>query len=122
MNQRKTFEALSTLGWTLIQAHLLKTIPDTLTVDVTVGHFAAENPRYDPQQERLHINKTQYFSPVPADVWAFHIGGYQVLDKYLKARKGRMLALDEIENVQKVVNVLRFTIDQMQRIDERWKA
>ena len=122
VNQRKTFEALSTLGWALIQAHLLKTIPDTLTVDVTAGHFEAENPRYDPQQERLHINKTQYFSPVPADVWAFHIGGYQVLDKYLKARKGRMLALDEIENVQKVVNVLRFTIDQMQRIDERWKA
>ena len=121
VNQRKTFEALSALGCELMQAHLLKAIPDALTVDVTAGDFAVEKPRYDPQHERLHINKTQYFSPVPVDVWAFHIGGYQVLDKYLKSRKGRTLSLDEIENVQNVVNVLRFTIDQMRRIDVRWK-
>ena len=121
VNQRKTFEALSALGCELMQAHLLKAIPNTLTVDVTAGDFAVEKPRYDPQHERLHINKTQYFSPVPAEVWAFHIGGYQVLDKYLKSRKGRTLSLDEIENVQNVVNVLRFTIDQMKRIDECWK-
>ena len=121
VNERKTFEALAALGWELMQAHLLKTIPDTLTVDVTAGDFRVEKPRHDPQHERLHINKTQYFSPVPADVWAFHIGGYQVLDKYLKSRKGRTLSLDEIENVQNVVNVLRFTIDQMQRIGGCWK-
>ena len=121
VNQGKTFEALSALGCELMQAHLLKTIPNALTVDVTAGDFEVEKPGYDPQHERLHINKTQYFSPVPADVWAFHIGGYQVLDKYLKSRKGRTLSLDEIENVQNVVNVLRFTIDQMRRIDVRWK-
>ena len=121
VKQRKTFEALSALGCELMQAHLLKAIPNALTVDVTAGDFAVEKPRYDPQHERLHINKTQYFSPVPAEVWAFHIGGYQVLDKYLKSRKGRTLSLDEIENVQNVVNVLRFTIDQMQKIDACWK-
>ena len=121
VNQRKTFEALSALGCELMQAHLLKAIPNALTVDVTAGDFEVEKPGYDPQHERLHINKTQYFSPVPADVWAFHIGGYQVLDKYLKSRKGRTLSLDEIENVQNVVNVLRFTIDQMKRIDDCWK-
>ena len=121
VNQRKTFEALSALGWELMQAHLLKSIPQALTVDVTKGDFKVEKPTYDPQHERLRINKTQYFSPVPRDVWAFHIGGYQVLDKYLKSRTGRTLSLDEIENVQNVVNVLRFTIDQMKRIDECWK-
>ena len=121
VNQRKTFEALATLGWELMQAHLLKTVPDTLTVDVTTGDFEVVKPRYDPQHGRLHINKTQYFSPVPADVWAFHIGGYQVLDKYLKSRKDRTLSLDEIENIQNVVNVLRFTIEQMERIEECWK-
>ena len=121
VNQGKTFEALSALGCELMQAHLLKTIPNALTVDVIAGDFEVEKPGYDPQHERLHINKTQYFSPVPAEVWAFDIGGYQVLDKYLKSRKGRTLSLDEIENVQNVVNVLRFTIDQMQKIDACWK-
>ena len=58
---------------------------------------------------------------MPEEVWNFHIGGYQVLDKYLKSRRGRELSLDEIENVLNVVKVLRFTLDQMQRIDETWK-
>lgn len=121
VDDRTAFEMLSQLGWELLQAHLLKSIPDTLKVDVTAGDFKIENPRYDPQCERLHINRQQYFRPVPADVWSFHIGGYQVLDKYLKSRKGRTLSLDEIENVQNIVNVLRFTIAQMERIDECWK-
>ena len=121
VDDRTAFETLSQLGWGLLQAHLLKSIPATLNVDVTGGDFKIEKPRYDPQGERLHINKQQYFRPVPADVWNFHIGGYQVLDKYLKSRKSRTLSLDEIENVQNIVNVLRFTIEQMERIDECWK-
>ena len=121
VNQRETFEALSKLGWELVQAHLLKSIPPGLNVDVISGDFQVEKPAYDMQRERLHINTTQYFAPVPRDVWEFHIGGYQVLDKYLKSRKGRTLSLDEIENIQNVVNVLRFTIDQMERIEGCWK-
>ena len=121
VDDRETFETLSQIGWELMQAHLLKIIPDALTVDVTAGDFAVEKPRYDSQNERLYLNKAQYFSPVPADVWAFHIGGYQVLYKYLDSRKSRTLSLDEIENVQNIVNVLRFTIDQMERIGECWK-
>ncbi len=124
VNRRETFEALSKLGWELVQAHLLKSIPQELkelNVEVIAGNFKVEKPVYDAQHERLYINKTQYFVPVPQDVWEFHIGGYQVLDKYLKSRKGRTLSLDEIETIQNVVSVLRFTIDQMRRIDACWK-
>ena len=121
VNQRETFEALAALGWELVQAHLLKAIPQALTVDVTPGDFAVEKPAYDARRERLYINTAQYFSPVPQDVWEFHIDGYQVLAQYLKSRKGRTLSLDEIENIQNVVNVLRFTIDQMQRIEACWQ-
>ena len=121
VNRHKTFETLSALGWELIQAHLLKSIPQEPIIDVTSGDFIVEQPRYDARSERLYINKQQHFSSVPRDVWEFHIDGYQVLDKYLKSRKGRTLSLDEIETVQAIVNVLRFTIDQMQRIDACWK-
>jgi type ISP restriction-modification system protein len=41
------------------------------------------------------------------------IGGYQVLDKYLKSRKGRMLSLDEINHVSGIADSLAFTIEQM---------
>ena len=70
---------------------------------------------------RIKINSGQYFDNVPEDIYNFFIGGYQVLDKYLKERKGRKLTLDEIENVEKTVKVLGFTIEQMKEIDKYTK-
>ena len=121
VDDRQTFEKLSALGWRLVQAHLLKDIPAQPQVEITKGSDLVEKPTYNAPEQRLYINPHQYFAPVPADVWNFHIGGYQVLDKYLKSRKGRELSLDEIENIINVVKVLRFTIDQMQEIDATWQ-
>ena len=78
--------------------------------------------RYSPAEEAIGINKTQSFKPVPQPVWDFHIGGYQVLDKYLKSRKGRVLSLDEIEHVGAIADSLTFTIEQMARIDQAYRA
>ena len=118
VDDRKQFEKLSKLGWELVQAHLLKEIPAAPKVEITKGSDLVEKPVYGASNQRLYINTQQYFAPVPEDVWNFHIGGYQVLDKYLKSRKGRALNLDEKENIINVVKVLRFTIDQMKKIDQ----
>jgi hypothetical protein len=59
---------------------------------------------------------------MPEEVWNFHIGGYQVLDKYLKSRKGRKLSLEEIEHVAAVADSLAFTIEQMGKIDGAYQA
>lgn len=72
---------------------------------------------YTPEERAVHINRTQAFSPVPQEVWDFHIGGYQVLEKYLKSRKGRTLSLDEMDHVGHVADALAFTIRQMAEID-----
>jgi hypothetical protein len=74
--------------------------------------------RYSPEESAISINKTQSFKPVPQPVWDFHIGGYQVLDKYLKSRKGRVLSLDEINHVGAIADSLAFTIEQMAKIDK----
>jgi hypothetical protein len=52
------------------------------------GAHAVEAVRYSPEEQAIAINKTQFFKPVPQTVWEFHIGGYQVLDKNPKSRKG----------------------------------
>ena len=59
---------------------------------------------------------------MPEAVWQFHIGGYQVIDKYLKSRKGRTLSLDEIEHVGKMAEALAFTVAQMAEIDEAYRV
>jgi hypothetical protein len=78
--------------------------------------------RYSPEHQTVTINKTQFFRPVPQAVWQFHIGGYQVLDKYLKSRKDRALSLDEISQVSAIADSLAFTIEQMAKIDKAYTA
>ena len=65
----------------------------------------------------MSINKSQYFKGIPEEVYNFHIGGYQVCQKWLKDRKGRELTEDEIEHYQKIVVALNETIRIMKEID-----
>lgn len=117
------FERLSELGWALVQAHLLHELPRRgLAAYQGRGDHTVEAVRYAPAEQAIAINKTQSFRPVPQAVWKFRIGGYQVLDKYLKSRKGRVLSLDEIEHVGAVADSLAFTIDKMAKIDEAYLA
>ena len=55
---------------------------------------------------------------MPEEVYNFHIGGYQVCQKWLKDSKGRELSEEEIEHYQKVVVALNETIRIMKEIDE----
>ncbi len=117
------FESLSSLGWALVQAHLLRELPRRGLAEYPVnGHHTVEGVRYSPEERAIWINKTQCFKPVPASVWEFHIGGYQVIAKYLKSRKGRKLSLDEINHVGAIADSLAFTIDQMATIDAAYRA
>ncbi|HEX5453121.1 MAG TPA: type ISP restriction/modification enzyme, partial [Stellaceae bacterium] len=110
-------------GWALVQAHLLRELPRRgLAGYHGRGDHTVEAVRYVPAEQAITINETQSFGLVPQQVWEFRIGGYQVLDKYLKSRKGRVLSLDEIAHVSAVADSLAFTIDQMVRIDEAYRA
>ncbi len=67
---------------------------------------------------RVYINKTQYFEGIEPEVWEFQIGGYQVLDKWLKDRKGRKLTFDDLFHHQKIVVALKETMRLMEEIDD----
>jgi predicted helicase len=121
-DSKAEFDALSKLGWALVQAHLLRELPRSrLAAYRGNGNHVVETVRYDPEQA-IFINERQSFVPVPQAVWDFHIGGHQVLEKYLRSRKGRKLSLDEINHVAAVADALAFTIDQMAKIDEAYLA
>jgi hypothetical protein len=66
----------------------------------------------------LDKQQTYGFAGVPEAVWNFHIGGYQVCEKWLKDRKGRTLSKDDIEHYQKIVVAISETIRLMKEIDE----
>lgn len=122
---KKIFQQLSVLGNELIQAHLMEgEVPDyPCGVYLGKGNNIVEKPRFvsEKGKGKLFINQTQYFDDVPADVYNFYIGGYPVLDKYLKDRKGRDI-LHESEHIERIIKTLAFTIDQMKKIDELTKS
>lgn len=88
--QPNEFERLSQIGTQLIDARLMRKIPNTKIGEPEADgeqNFVVEKVRYDDAMQRLYFNKTCYFAGVWPAVWNYKIGGYQVLDKYLKSRK-----------------------------------
>lgn len=114
----KLFIKLGELGKELADLHLLKSkkLDRPIAKFPIDGSNVVETPYME--SERVHINKEQYFEPVPEEVWNYHIGGYQVCHKWLKDRKGRKLTLEERETYCKIVTALHHTIELQKQIDE----
>ena len=115
----KLFRALAAKGEELVALHLLESakVNDFITGFPIKGDNVVEKVQYTDKDKRVWINKTQYFSGVPEAVWEFHIGGYQVCEKWPKDRKGRKLSYDDIQHYQKIVVALNETIRLMAKID-----
>ena len=123
------FRDLAELGRQLVARHLLDAqaapvLQNAISpfpiapADAKNGNLV-ETVTYDDETWRVCINKTQYFEDVPPEVWNFHVGGYQVCEKWLKDRKGRALTFDDIQQYQKIVVALAETLRLMTAIDER---
>ena len=126
-DDKKIFNQLAEMGNSLIQVHLL--VKDAVTMLnekysfgelMGIGNYIVDKVLFLPEKKtgKLWINKTQYFDNIPADVNEFYIGGYKVLEKYLKDRKGRELSLDEMDTIKHTAYSLAFTIGQMGIIDK----
>ncbi len=66
---------------------------------------------------KIWINKTQYFDNVPESAWEFFIGGYQPAQKWLSDRKNTPLNQKDIEHYQKIIAVLVQTKTTMDEIE-----
>lgn len=69
-------------------------------------------------KQRIYINKENYFEGIAPQVWNYFIGGYQVLHKYLKDRKGRNM--DNAPRYCRIVTALSKTIEIQEQIDETY--
>jgi predicted helicase len=113
------FKNLSELGKELVELHLLKhpSLSETEIGFPVSGSNTVERVKYDEENSRVYFNKEQYFEGVSKAVWAYQIGGYQVMAKYLKDRKKRELSLEEIEHYMKVAKAIARTIVVQGKVD-----
>jgi predicted helicase len=140
-SDKKLFWKLVALGRELVALHLLESpkVNDFVTKYPKKGSDTVEKVQYveNPQITqitqkgsgksvrsaesadglRVYINDDQYFEGVKPEWFEFHIGGYQVLQKWLKDRKGRKLSNDDITHYQRVVVAIKETIRLMAEID-----
>jgi predicted helicase len=112
-----TFNKLVKLGSKLRELHLMEniSIPKSIGFPVSGGNVI-DKIQYS--NEKVFINKDQYFYKVPLQVWEFYIGGYQPCQKWLKDRKGSELSFDDMEHYKKIVVILSETLNIQKQIDE----
>jgi predicted helicase len=118
----KTFLEMGKYGKQLVELHLLKSSeldPPTARFQGK-GDNRMEKPRYSEKEQRVYINAAQYFEGVEQEVWAYQIGGYQVLEKWLKDRKKRTLSLEDIQHYCRVATALKKTIGIQGTIDDAY--
>lgn len=121
------FRALARLGGELTALHLLESPKLDQPITEFIGN-TREVVKVGWVDGTVWINAagkkgattagTSGFQGVPEEVWNFHIGGYQVCEKWLKDRKGRTLTDEDIAHYHKIVVALSETIRLMQEIDE----
>jgi hypothetical protein len=115
----RVFGKLAKLGEKLVALHLMKS--DRL--DKPVARFEGKGDNlvaevaYDRSKKAAYVNPAQYFGPISKDIWGYQIGGYQIMAKWLKDRKGRRLSLDDIRHYCQIAAALNETITTQKRID-----
>ncbi|GAA8154826.1 DNA methyltransferase [Helicobacter pylori] len=109
------FRALSLLGIELIGLHVLN--KESLNYsfeklkDATIGESCYKDernpiikkPSHNEPDQRLYINHNAYFRGVSQEIYDYRIGGYCVLDKYLKSHKGEPCDFDHVTRIIKVI-------------------
>jgi predicted helicase len=115
---QELFIQAAALGRELVSLHLLESPALNKHRTKFVGKNAeVEKASWSDDTVWIDKGKTAGFKGVPQQVWEFHIGGYQVCEKWLKDRKGRTLSKDDIEHYHKIVVALSETIRLMGEID-----
>jgi predicted helicase len=116
----KLFSKLAEKGEELVELHLLKSKKLVKPVarcegpgDLRVGKVT-----YDRNKARVHINPEKWFTGIHPEVWEYHIGGYQVSEKWLKDRKGRQLSSEEVTHYATVVTAIAETITIQRGLDD----
>jgi len=117
---KRLLKKLTEYGKRLADLHLMQSpeLDSPVAKFQGTGDKRVDKIKYGKKNERVYINKDQYFEGLTENIWQYYIGGYQVCDKWLKDRKGKVLSLDDIKHYCKVVTAIEHTINIQKSIDK----
>jgi hypothetical protein len=118
------FAAVRARGEQLAAGHLLRRVAgqEAIRLLVEPDHaetswtLAAGHPRYDGSM--IHICEGVSVTGVSAEVWNYHVGGYQVCRKWLRDRRAQVITTADLQIYCHMLGVLADTLVQVQHIDQ----
>ena len=122
---RAHFRRLADLGRELISVHLLEhpqlaLSPGCLLSGDARLPFSTSRQvlcRYDSRDGRVLLNESGLcFEGIEPEVWRSQVGGYRVLQSWLRARAGRALQAGETRDFRRITAALRVSLDLQTRI------
>jgi hypothetical protein len=118
------YSKMARYGGDLIKLHLLKSekLEKPAVKFHGRGDRCIDKPEYDSEKKLVKINPKQYFGPLSDEIWQYQIGGYQVMDKWLKDRKGKYLDLNDIKHYCKMATALIETVATQKKIDATYSG
>jgi predicted helicase len=105
------FRVQSDLGRKLVRLHLLEledvAVPAPLRFEGDLSAALGRRCSFD--GSRLRLNDRLLVEGVDPEVWGYQVGGYQVLECWLRARAGRTLTRSDREDFGRISEALRLT-------------
>ncbi len=116
--ESRHFHRLAGLGGELIALHLLederlRAAPVRFVGDgdQPLGSARKSVCDYRESEGRLYVNEHGLcFDGIDPEVWAFRVGGYQVLSHWLQARAGLVLSHHQNRELRQIAEALRLTL------------
>ncbi|GLP52067.1 type ISP restriction/modification enzyme [Helicobacter pylori] len=116
-NNKDLFRVLSLLGIELIGLHVLNkeslnysfkklkddTIGESYYKEAHERNPIIKKPLHNEPDQRLYINHSAYFRGVSQEIYDYMIGGYGVLEKYLKSPKNESCDFDHVTHIIKII-------------------
>lgn len=85
---------------------------------------ALENLGHDTRD--IYLNDVAYWKNIPANVWGYYIGGYQVIKKWLSYREkrllGRSMKMEDVEYVTEMTRRLAAIVLLQPALDENYRT
>lgn len=110
----ETFTARAQLGWRLVELHLGwerggrgPWFHGELPVRLPTRGQCFEHDR----GERLHLGLGGYLAPVGSEVMEQKVGGYPVVEGWIRRRAGRRLHANDIEELCRLIETLAATLE-----------
>lgn len=117
------FNKMVIYGKELIDLHLFKKIPTYKNIYLDkkgeynkIVEKLPSNKRF--KDYKIFINQTLFIRGVDKEIWNYKIGGYQVIDKWLKYRINRELDFNDLEHLEDMVKVIKRTIEIQRKLEK----